>query len=270
MMPFLKTIITLSFVSIILLTTGERSWAASSPAADTYGKANAAYESGKYEQATRLYLKSFEEGQASEELFYNLGNAYFKQQNHGEAALWYRRALILNPRMPEPRQNLLTVKNRVGLLDFEPKGIDQTIARFRESELVALLTACVWLTLLCLASLLFVKGLRPWRSLLIIATCLLAGLSIVSYLGLDIYRNRIAIDHRAVITATDAIAQTSPVPDANTVTELPPGSEIRIVTASGPWQYIDIPGELRGWVKTEALTPLWPPVLPENQKKVSQ
>lgn len=266
MMPFFKTIFTLSVISIILLVTGERAQAASNASLETYEKANAAYENSKYEQATQLYLKSLEEGQVSEELFYNLGNAYFKQQNHGEAALWYRRALVLNPRMPEPRQNLRTLKNLVGLLDFEPKGIDQTVSHFRKVELVSILTACIWLTLLCLASLLFIKRLRPWRSMLIIATCLFASLGAVFYFGLNIYRSRIAIDHRAVITSTNAIAQTSPVPDANTVTELPPGSEIRIVTDSGPWQYIDIPGKIRGWVKTEALTPLWPPDAPKSQE----
>jgi len=248
--------------------TAARSWAASTESADTFEKANAAYEDGKYNQSARLYQKSLREGQISEELFYNLGNAYFKQQNHGEAALWYRRALILNPRMPEPRQNLRTLRNRVGLLDFEPKGIDQAISHFRESELVSLLTGCTWLTLLCLAAALFIKRLRPWRSLFVIATCLLAGLVAASLFGLKIYRNRIAIDHRAVITAADAVAQTSPVPDAKTVTELPPGSEIRIVTDSGPWQYIDIPGELRGWVKTEAITLLWPPDLPGDPEEV--
>jgi len=262
MMQFYNTTL---LITCALLMTVAPSWSASSASTDTYEKANAAYENGTFDQAVHLYLKSFQEGLISEELFYNLGNAYFKQQNHGDAALWYRRALILNPRMPEPRQNMRTLKNRVGLLDFEPKGIDQFISHFRESELLSLLTGATWLSLLCLASTLCIKRLRPWRSLLVIATCFFIGLAALSFIGLKIYRNRIAIDHRAVVTATDALAQTSPVPDANTVTELPPGSEVRIVTNSGPWQYIDIPGELRGWVKTEAITPLWPPVLPTTK-----
>ena len=269
-MPFSKTILTLSVVSIIILGISERSWAESNDSLETYDKANTAYEEAKYDQAIRLYIKSFEEGQVSEELFYNLGNAYFKQQNHGEAALWYRRALVLNPRMPEPRQNLRTLKNLVGILDFEPKGIDQTISRFRETELVSLLAACIWLTLLSLAALLFIKRLRPWRFLFIIAACLFVSLGVALYFALNIYRSHIAIDHRAIITGTDIKAQTGPVPDANTVTELPPGSEIRIVTDSGPWQYVDIPGELRGWVKTAALTPLWPPVVKKTIKETPE
>ncbi|MFK5921205.1 MAG: tetratricopeptide repeat protein [Verrucomicrobiota bacterium] len=242
--------------------------AADSPE-EAYQKGNELYEEGKYDQSARLYQKSFQQGHLSEELFYNLGNTFFKQENYGEAALWYRRALILNPRMPEPRQNLRTLKNRVGLLDFEPKGVDQFISHFRESELTSLLTICTWLALLSLATALFVKRLRPWRPLLIAACCLFIGLTFTAILALRTYRKHITVDHRAVITAADAIAQTSPVPDAKTVIELPPGSEVRIVTDSGPWQYIDIPGELRGWVKTENLAPLWPPT-PADQETPAQ
>ena len=267
-MQFLKpTLIILTSVCV-LLTTSARALAATDASVASYEKANSAYQDEKYDQAARLYQKSLQQGQISEELFYNLGNTYFKQQNYGDAALWYRRALVLTPRMPEPRQNLRTLKKRVGLLDFELKGVDQIISHFRESELIYLFTGGTWIALLCLGALLFIKSFRPWRSLFVIATCLFAALAAASFFGLKTFRNRIAIDHRAVITAPDAIAQTSPVPDAKTVIELPPGSEVRIVTDGGPWQYIDIPGELRGWVRSNAVTPLWPPTLPENLDEV--
>lgn len=232
---------------------------AANPVDGSYEKANAAYEAAEYGQAARLYQQSLEKGQLSEELFYNLGNAHFKQGEYGEAALGYRRALILNPRMPEPQQNLRTVKNRVGLLDFEPEGIDRVFAYFRENEITTMLYGSGWLCLLSLSAVFFVRRLRRWRPMLIAASCVFAALAGASFFSLKIYHRQIAVDQRAVVTATDTVAQTSPVPDAKTIIELPPGSEVRIVTDSGPWQYVDIPGDLRGWVKTEALTPLWPP-----------
>ncbi len=265
-MQFFKPNPILWAVISLLLTTSTLSLKAADSSSDAYQKGNALYEDGKYAQAIRVYLKSIENEKFSEELFYNLGNAYFKQENYGNAALWYRRALIFSPRMPEPRQNLRTLKNRVGLLDFESRGIEKSISRFHDSELVSLLTVGIWLSLLSLAAARFTKALRPWRILLIISTCLFASLAAASFFALNIYRSRIAVDQRAVITAADAVAQSSPVPDANTVIELPPGSEVRIVNNSGPWQYIDIPGELRGWIRSEAVTPLWPP----NQSATSE
>jgi len=232
---------------------------AADPSVGSYEKANAAYEAGKYDQAAQLYQQSLEQGQLSEELFYNLGNTQFKLGKYGDAALGYRRALILNPRMPEPHQNLSALKNRVGLLEFEAEGFNRLLAYFRENEITAILYGSGWLALLSLSAVFFVRRLRPWRPMLIVASCIIAALAGASFFSLKIYRKQIAIDHRAVVTATDTVAQTSPVPDAKTVIELPPGSEVRIVTDSGPWQYVDIPGDLRGWIKTEALTPLWPP-----------
>ncbi len=264
-MPFFTNNLILRASICLLLASLAPSLVAADSSTEAYQKGNVLYEKGKYEQSAHLYLKSFQEGHISEELFYNLGNAFFKQENYGEAALWYRRALILNPRMPEPLQNLRVLKNRVGLLDFETKGIEQFISYFRESEFVSLLTGCIWLSLLTLASALFTKKLRPWRTLLFIACCFSACLTAASFFALKTYRNRIAVDHRAIITVTEAIAQTGPVPDAKTVIELPPGSEVRIVTNSGPWQYIDIPGKVRGWVRSDALNLLWPP--DKQQKK---
>ncbi len=232
---------------------------AADPSGGSYGEANAAYEAGKYDQAARLYQQSLEQGHLSEELFYNLGNAYFKQGEYGAAALGYRRALILNPRMPEPRQNLRSVKGRVGLLDFEPGGLDRWLAYFRENEIIALLYSSGWLALLSISGAIFIRRLRPWRAMLIVTACVFAILAGSSFFSLKFYRQLVAVDQRAVVTATGTVAQTSPVPDAKTIIELPPGSEVRIVTDSGPWQYVDIPGDLRGWVKTEAITRLWPP-----------
>lgn len=251
--------LTMLSVSLAQVAAGGFLLMAGDPADDGYEKANDAYEAGEYGQATRLYQQNLDQGHLSEELFYNLGNAHFKQGEYGDAALGYRRALILNPRMPEPRQNLRTLRNRVGLLDFEPEGIDRLFAYFRENEITATLYGFGWLSMLSLSATLFARQLRRWRPLLIVATCVFAALAGASFFCLRIYHRQIAVDQRAVVTVPDTVAQTGPVPDAKTVIELPPGSEVRIVTDSGPWQYVDIPGDLRGWVKTEALTPLWPP-----------
>ncbi|MCF6313555.1 MAG: tetratricopeptide repeat protein [Verrucomicrobiales bacterium] len=249
----------LTWLCLCLMALPSFSWAANSATIDSYQKGNALYEAGKYQQAGKKYLDSFEQGLHSEELFYNLGNSFFKQENYGEASLWYRRALVLNPHMPEPRQNLRALKNRVGLLEFENKGYLKLLSHFRDNELISTLTLCIWIALLSLAAALWVNKLRPWRALLISVSILFALISVASILALKRYRQEVSPDNRAVITSANAVAQTAPVPDAKTVIELPPGSEVRIVTDSGPWQYIDIPGGIRGWVRSEALNLLWPP-----------
>src|SRR6218665_106484 len=63
----------------------------------TFDSANAAYAKGKYEQAIQLYNSILESGQESADLYFNLGNAYFKSNGNGKAILSYERAKKLAP-----------------------------------------------------------------------------------------------------------------------------------------------------------------------------
>ncbi len=60
-------------------------------------KANKAYSAGSYTTAAELYNKVVMAGYESPELFYNLGNSYFKMNDYGHAILWYERAKRLDP-----------------------------------------------------------------------------------------------------------------------------------------------------------------------------
>ena len=60
----------------------------------------------------------------SADLFYNLGNVWFKLGDQGRAILNYQRALLLNPRLDEAESNLRTVLKIVGN-DDQPTLRDQ-------------------------------------------------------------------------------------------------------------------------------------------------
>ena len=80
----------------------------------TWETANEAYQKGKYEEAKVDYIQIAGTRQYSADLFYNLGNAWFKLGDQGRAILNYERALILNPRLEEARSNLQTTLKIVG------------------------------------------------------------------------------------------------------------------------------------------------------------
>ena len=71
----------------------------------TWEAANEAYQKAKYEEAKVDYIQIAGTRQYSADLFYNLGNAWFKLGDQGRAILNYERALILNPRLEEARSN---------------------------------------------------------------------------------------------------------------------------------------------------------------------
>lgn len=67
---------------------------------------NTAYNEERYQDAIVAYRSALEAGYASGALFFNLGNAYFKKGQLGEAVLNYERARRLLPRDPDVVSNL--------------------------------------------------------------------------------------------------------------------------------------------------------------------
>lgn len=86
-------------------------------AADNYGtywqKANAAYKQKNYDSAAYYYEKIASAKTTDYEVYYNLGNAYYKLNRIGFAILNYRRALHLNPSDKNTQDNLLLAQSRI-------------------------------------------------------------------------------------------------------------------------------------------------------------
>lgn len=71
------------------------------------------YREGKYDEAARMYEQLLSGGQESAELYYNLGNCYYKLKENTRAILNYERALLLNPSDGMARYNLRLAQNGV-------------------------------------------------------------------------------------------------------------------------------------------------------------
>ena len=69
-------------------------------------KANISYENADYEKAASLYEDLLEKDMVSPEVFYNLGNSFFKLKQIGRAIVNYERAQRLAPRDKDIRLNL--------------------------------------------------------------------------------------------------------------------------------------------------------------------
>lgn len=77
-------------------------------------EADTAYVKGNYEQTIELYTKVIESTGPSASLLYNLGNAYYKSGNEGEAILCMERAKRYDPSNKDIDQNIDYIAMRVG------------------------------------------------------------------------------------------------------------------------------------------------------------
>ncbi len=93
---------------------------AAADAQQVFANANQAYQAGNYRGAADGYESILQKGNVfSKELFFNLGNAYFRLNQIGLSILNYERALRLDPSDSEIQQNLVVARSRVSD-DIEP------------------------------------------------------------------------------------------------------------------------------------------------------
>ena len=68
--------------------------------------ARTAYGENDFESSVRLYLRVLDHGYESPQLYYNIGNGYYKQMKIAPAILWYQRAIKLDPTYEDAKFNL--------------------------------------------------------------------------------------------------------------------------------------------------------------------
>lgn len=227
-----------------------------------FAEANRLYESGDFAGATTAYRKLADAGLLSPDLFYNLGAALHRLGNDGEAVLWMRRARYLEPGMPEAVQSLAFLRTRLAFFEFADKGLDRVIAAWPEATFTWILMTAFWTAALSAVAAFAIPRLQPNRSAMITLSVVLLMFAVVAWRA-DLYREkRLDPKHFATITVTGTSATTAPLPDAKEVVALPPGSEVRLLQQAGAWVYAEIPGDLRGWLRKEAVSPLWPESFP--------
>ena len=80
-------------------------------AQNSFEKGNTLYKNGKYQEAIQSYENIInEEKQQSAELYFNLGNCYYKLNKVAPSIYNYEKALVLKPNDPETLNNLKFAK----------------------------------------------------------------------------------------------------------------------------------------------------------------
>src|SRR5205807_4717008 len=99
-----------------------------------FAKANQEYAAGDFKAAIDDYEELVRSGQDTPNLFYNLGNAYFRKTDFGRAILNYERALALDPHHPEAEANLRIARDEARALELVPNRWERIFAFADENQ----------------------------------------------------------------------------------------------------------------------------------------
>jgi tetratricopeptide (TPR) repeat protein len=212
-------------------------------------KANQDYAQNNFKEAIAGYETLVRSGQWSANVFYNLGNAYFRAGDFGRAILNYERALALERHHPEATANLQIARDEARALEMQLSWPERYLKFASINQYTITTAVAFWAGLFCVVGLIFARR----RSAAMIALLMFSFLVFVMAI-LAIYQ----LDHGskgrslAIVTGKDVQARLATADTANSVLALPPGSEVKILSTRGDWAYAALPNNLRGWIPAQS------------------
>jgi len=228
---------------MMLLLAGMRVGASES---DTFEQANKLYEEGRYLDAIGGY-QALLTNHASAAVHFNLGNAYFKSGQIGEAIVHYRLAEQLVPRDPDVLANLRFTREHVDGLSYEAGWLERKAQTLTPGEWATLSTIAVWL----LFALLIVRQLQPkWRSGLRPWTFMAGGLAVLLLTCAFWISESSAAMRTAVVTQAEAVMRLGPFEESQSALTLKNGAELRILDGKDEWFQVTAGNKQTGWVQT--------------------
>jgi hypothetical protein len=233
--------------------------AASSQAADEdiWNKANAAYDQGDYVAAADGYTSFLERGHLLPEVYYNLGNAYFKQGKLGLAVASFRHALKLNPSYIAAKENLAYVSGyAVDKVEEKPRGFVLDIWYGLVSILTPqenFLASIIFYWILCAAlTLLLIRYGK--RELVIYLVIIAAFMFILSAAVTRFAINEERGAHWGVVIVSAIDLREGPGDEFEKIFTGHEGLEFKILSKRQNYCLVELSSGLKGWIPQASLT----------------
>lgn len=227
------------------------------PQAD-FAKANNAYMAGFYGNAITIYEEILSSGFESPDLYYNLGNAYFKNDELPKAILNYERALKLNPGNEDYRFNLRFANDKlIDKIDTLPELFYITWWNSLKNKLSAnnwAMLALVSFTLVFIVVILFLLSRTAlMKRVLFYTGVLLILLHILSGILAWQTKSEARLRETAIVFAPNLPVKSSPDESSIDLFVIHEGLKVQIIDKIGEWNEIKIGNGSKGWVKSETL-----------------
>ncbi len=222
---------------------------------------NIQYNDGKYEAAITSYESVLANGQQSAELYFNLGNCYYKLHKVAPAIYNYEKALQLNPNDPEIQTNLdFARKMAIDDIKIIPKvGFDKLISDF---------TSCyrydTWAWIAVAFAFIFLAFFIGYyfsptafkKRMYFSGMFLVLIVIIISVFSGIFEKNRLTTERLAIVFAETASVKGEPKASSPETILLHEGTKVYILESIANWKKVQLTDETIGWISDEAIKEL--------------
>ena len=223
-----------------------------------FDQATAAYNAGEYEKAATHYLTIVEKGEHSSELYFNLGNCYYKLNQIAPSIYYYEKALLLNPNDSEVLNNLGYAKNMsLDAIEILPEtGISKIYKNATE-----FLSFDQWSYVTILFVLLFVIFYIAFfyfryatkKRIAFIASAISIIIALISFVFAFLAYTDFKADQPAIIFANEATVKSEPNTRSQAIFKLHEGTKVNVLEELNEWKKIKIADGKTGWMPKEDL-----------------
>ena len=245
-------------LAILIFTTCLVSQGQSSALKDSLSAANQLYSKSKYQDAIRKYQYVIGQGFEASELYFNLGNAYYKSGQPTMAILNYERAKKLAPNDDDIRYNLDLARIQIidNIVPLPEGGFLRWLRQLISSKsinfwgvfsLITFFTFLFLFGLFLLSRTFRVKRFAFWFSIAAVS------ISAITFTFGSTMKSKLVNHRTAVITDRSVRVKASPSETGTELFIVHEGVTVQLIDELGEWINVSLPDGNKGWVKESAM-----------------
>ncbi|HTA84380.1 MAG TPA: tetratricopeptide repeat protein [Bacteroidia bacterium] len=221
----------------------------------TLDSANKAYSGEKYDKAITMYNSFINDGYESSQVYFNLGNCYYRKADYARAILNYEKAKKLNPSDADIQFNLqianlkttdkITPDSELFLANWWHKLVDISSEKgWAITCILLLFIALLSISSYLVSRNLFIRQLGFWLGMLLLA------FSLITFLFSREQYNAITSHDTAIVMSGSVTVKASPADNGTQLFIIHEGAKVWIVKSEGTWTEVKLANGSQGWLLT--------------------
>ncbi|PWA06882.1 tetratricopeptide repeat protein [Flavobacterium psychrotolerans] len=223
-----------------------------------FEKGNALYQNGNYKDAITAYESVLNANKQSAELYFNLGNCYYKLNKVAPTIYNYEKALVLNPNDNEIQNNLKFARK---LQIDEIKEVPQVgfAKLIRDFTGIFHYNSWAWISVsLAILFLLFFVGYyfsqtTVSKRIFFFGMFFLVFLILISVLAALFEKSHYENERPAIVFAEIVSVKSEPKSSSSDVLVLHEGTKVFVLEVLDNWKKIQLTDGTEGWIANNAI-----------------
>ncbi|HPR85095.1 MAG TPA: tetratricopeptide repeat protein [Prolixibacteraceae bacterium] len=226
--------------------------------AELLQKANDAYTKQQYKQAIEDYNQILKTNLESPEVYFNLGNAYYKTGQYTLAILNYERAKLLAPDDEDITFNLQVTNQKVVDSIQELPGLFvvrwwNSIINSQTTDTWAIFSIISFIAFLVMLGFYFFAKTSDVRRITFWTGCFLIAFTIFTWTFAAKQKNRMVNHAYAIVMQPTVTVKSSPDAGGTNLFVVHEGLKVRITDKLGDWVEIRLADGNKGWLLLETI-----------------